>query len=132
MQTPSSAPTNVELEGKGPEGKDRTSTKKSKGTSGGKVGDIAKAASGSGNDGSQRCIILAIIYSTCSYNDLKSSLHPGSMLLMVVEFLVYSAESGSEGSSDASDENANQQVYDYIFGIPVVIVGVLNYVIGKS
>ncbi|XP_044499752.1 G-box-binding factor 1-like isoform X2 [Mangifera indica] len=48
--TPSSAPTNVELEGKGPEGKDRTSTKKSKGTSGGKVGDIAKAASGSGND----------------------------------------------------------------------------------
>ncbi|XP_044470145.1 G-box-binding factor 1-like isoform X7 [Mangifera indica] len=52
-QTPSSAPTNVELEGKGPEGNFQTSTKKSKGTSGGKVGDIAKAASGSGNDGSQ-------------------------------------------------------------------------------
>ncbi|KAJ0097579.1 hypothetical protein Patl1_28886 [Pistacia atlantica] len=52
--TPSSAPTNVELEGKGAEGKDRTSNKKSKGTSGGKVGEIAKAASGSGNDaGSQ-------------------------------------------------------------------------------
>ncbi|XP_044470148.1 G-box-binding factor 1-like isoform X9 [Mangifera indica] len=51
--TPSSAPTNVELEGKGPEGNFQTSTKKSKGTSGGKVGDIAKAASGSGNDGSQ-------------------------------------------------------------------------------
>lgn len=54
------------------------------------------------------------------------------MLLMIVEFLVCSAESGSEGSSDASDENANQQVSVYISGIPVVIVAVLNHLIGKA
>lgn len=49
---------NVELEGKGPDGKDRASAKKSKVTSGNlsKAGESAKAASGSGNDGaSQRC-----------------------------------------------------------------------------
>ncbi|KAL5819408.1 hypothetical protein ACOSQ4_023250 [Xanthoceras sorbifolium] len=49
--TPSPAPTNTELETKGPEVKDRASAKKSKGTSGGKAGEMAKAASGSGNDG---------------------------------------------------------------------------------
>lgn len=50
--------TNAELEGKGPDGKDRASAKKSKGMSGnsGKGGESAKATSGSGNDGaSQRC-----------------------------------------------------------------------------
>ncbi|KAL0381365.1 UNVERIFIED_CONTAM: G-box-binding factor 1 [Sesamum angustifolium] len=67
-----------ELDGKPTEGKDRASSKKTKGASGnhvmigGKTGD-AKATSGSGNDvGTQ------------------------------------SAESGSEGSSDASDDDNNQ------------------------
>ncbi|KAL2247047.1 G-box-binding factor 1-like isoform X1 [Sesamum indicum] len=69
-----------ELDGKATEGKDRASSKKTKGASGnhvmivGKTGDGGKAASGSGNDvGTQ------------------------------------SAESGSEGSSDASDDNNNQE-----------------------
>lgn len=50
---------NRELEGKGPDVKDRASAKKSKGTSGvgGKAGEGGKAASGSGNDGvSQRFV----------------------------------------------------------------------------
>ncbi|KAL0462098.1 UNVERIFIED_CONTAM: G-box-binding factor 1 [Sesamum latifolium] len=69
-----------ELDGKAPEGKDRASSKKTKGASGNhvmigaKTGNGEKAASGSGNDvGTQ------------------------------------SAESGSEGSSDASDDNNNQE-----------------------
>lgn len=49
--TPTAAPTNTEPEGKGPEAKDRASAKKSKGTPGGKAGEIVKATSGSGNDG---------------------------------------------------------------------------------
>lgn len=54
------------------------------------------------------------------------------MLLLIVEFPVCSAESGSEGSSDASDENANQQVSVYISGILVGIVDVLYHLIGKA
>lgn len=34
-------------------------------------------------------------------------------LILYVCLMVYSAESGSEGSSDASDENNNQQVCVY-------------------
>jgi hypothetical protein len=55
---------NAELEGKGPDGKDRASAKKSKGTSVslGKAGESAKAASGSGNDGaSQRYKNLGVV-----------------------------------------------------------------------
>jgi hypothetical protein len=51
------------LEGKVPDGKDRVSAKKSKGTSVslGKAGESAKAASGSGNDGaSQRYNNLSV------------------------------------------------------------------------
>ncbi|XP_015890160.3 G-box-binding factor 1 isoform X1 [Ziziphus jujuba] len=52
-QTPGPTQMNRELEGKGPDVKDRASAKKSKGTSGvgGKAGEGGKAASGSGNDG---------------------------------------------------------------------------------
>ncbi|XP_059645510.1 G-box-binding factor 1 isoform X2 [Cornus florida] len=77
--TPTAVQTNVELEGKAPDVKERALTKKSKGISGnpgligGKARESGKAASGSGNDGA-----------------------------------TLSAESGSDGSSDASDENANQ------------------------
>ncbi|XP_021661263.1 G-box-binding factor 1 isoform X2 [Hevea brasiliensis] len=53
-QTPNSAQTNTELEGKTADGKDRASAKKSKGTSAGKAGECVKAASGSGNDGSSQ------------------------------------------------------------------------------
>ncbi|CAL5326339.1 unnamed protein product [Camellia sinensis] len=76
---PSMGHTNVELEGKASDGKDRASYKKYKGTSGntgvigGKGRESGKATSGSGNDGATK-----------------------------------SAESGSEGSSDVSDEN-NQE-----------------------
>ncbi|KAK2657264.1 hypothetical protein Ddye_010316 [Dipteronia dyeriana] len=49
--TPMPAPSNTELEMKGPEVKDRASAKKSKVTSGGKAVETGKAASGSGNDG---------------------------------------------------------------------------------
>ncbi|KAA8531831.1 hypothetical protein F0562_006452 [Nyssa sinensis] len=81
--TPTTGQANAELEGKDPDGRDRASTKKSKGTSGntrvlsGKAGETGKAASGSGNDGGA----------------------------------TQSAESGSEGSSDASDENTNEHDY---------------------
>ncbi|ONH96762.1 hypothetical protein PRUPE_7G150700 [Prunus persica] len=82
VATPASAQTNPELEGKGPDGKERVSTKKPKGTAGntglvgGKAGESGKATSGSGNDGASQ-----------------------------------SGESGSEGSSDGSEDNANQQEY---------------------
>ncbi|KAF7828826.1 G-box-binding factor 1 [Senna tora] len=75
--TPSSAQQTTEFEGKGPDGKDRASAKKLKGTPtniGSKAGESGKAGSGSGNDG-----------------------------------ISQSAESGTEGSSDASEENNNQQ-----------------------
>ncbi|KAI3451730.1 hypothetical protein Pfo_008395 [Paulownia fortunei] len=79
VTTPGNIPGTAELDGKATEGKDRASSKKTKGTSGnhgligGKTRDGGKAASGSGNDvGTQ------------------------------------SAESGSEGSSDTSDDN-NQE-----------------------
>ncbi|XP_026456078.1 G-box-binding factor 1-like isoform X5 [Papaver somniferum] len=69
-----------EIEGKGPDRKERGSTKKSKGNSGnaglvvGKSGESAKLTSGSGNDGASQ-----------------------------------SADSGSEGVSQSSDENTNQR-----------------------
>ncbi|XP_027346030.1 G-box-binding factor 1-like isoform X2 [Abrus precatorius] len=52
--TPSAVQQSTEIEGKGPEGKDRNSSKKLKGTSantGSKAGESRKAGSGSGNDG---------------------------------------------------------------------------------
>ncbi|XP_024023593.1 G-box-binding factor 1 isoform X3 [Morus notabilis] len=78
--TPVPMNTNQDMEGKGTDGKDRGSAKKSKvnsrnaGAVGGKAGESGKATSGSGNDGASQ-----------------------------------SAESGSEGSSDASDENTQQE-----------------------
>ncbi|KAI3922064.1 hypothetical protein MKX01_005753, partial [Papaver californicum] len=68
------------VEGKGPDRKERVSTKKSKGNSGnaglvvGKSGESTKVTSGSGNDGASQ-----------------------------------SADSGSEGASESSDENTNQR-----------------------
>jgi plant G-box-binding factor len=81
VMTPNSVQTGTELEGKGPEGKDQASAKKSKGTSGstapvGKATETVRAPSGSGNDGASQ-----------------------------------SADSGSEGSTDASEENGNQQEF---------------------
>ncbi|KAJ8770807.1 hypothetical protein K2173_021454 [Erythroxylum novogranatense] len=52
--TPNSAQAGAELVGKGLNGKDRTSTKKPRATSGGKAGESAKVASGSGNDGASQ------------------------------------------------------------------------------
>lgn len=54
--TPNPVQTNAELEGKGPDGKDRASAKKAKGMSGNsaKGGECAKATSGSGNDGASQ------------------------------------------------------------------------------
>ncbi|GAV89550.1 bZIP_1 domain-containing protein/MFMR domain-containing protein [Cephalotus follicularis] len=54
--TPTAVQTNTELEGKGPDGKDRSSAKKSKGPSGGKAVESVKAASGSGNDGASQSV----------------------------------------------------------------------------
>ncbi|XP_057962705.1 G-box-binding factor 1 isoform X2 [Malania oleifera] len=74
--TPSASHTNVELEEKTSDGKERTPMKKSKGNSGNaslKPGESEKAASGSGNDAA-----------------------------------TLSAESGSDGSSEASDDNNSQ------------------------
>ncbi|KAK6128465.1 hypothetical protein DH2020_037792 [Rehmannia glutinosa] len=78
--TPGAAHGTTDLDGKATDGKDRASSKKTKGTTGnhgmigGKIRDGGNAASGSGNDvGTQ------------------------------------SAESGSEDSSDASDDNNNQE-----------------------
>ncbi|XP_027346031.1 G-box-binding factor 1-like isoform X3 [Abrus precatorius] len=54
VKTPSAVQQSTEIEGKGPEGKDRNSSKKLKGTSantGSKAGESRKAGSGSGNDG---------------------------------------------------------------------------------
>ncbi|XP_060192067.1 G-box-binding factor 1-like isoform X2 [Lycium barbarum] len=49
--TPNTAQANPESDGKGPEVKDRNSSKKLKASSGGKAGDSGKVTSGSGNDG---------------------------------------------------------------------------------
>ncbi|XP_055806089.1 G-box-binding factor 1-like isoform X2 [Solanum dulcamara] len=49
--TPNTVPANPETDGKGPEGKDRNSSKKLKACSRGKAGDNGKVTSGSGNDG---------------------------------------------------------------------------------
>ncbi|KAK4368017.1 hypothetical protein RND71_011809 [Anisodus tanguticus] len=49
--TPNTAQANPESDGKGPEGKDRNSSKKVKASSGGTAGDSGKVTSGSGNDG---------------------------------------------------------------------------------
>ncbi|GJX48631.1 G-box-binding factor 1-like protein isoform X1 [Tanacetum coccineum] len=74
--TPSTAPPNTEMEAKVYEGKEKATSKKSKGTSGNgnvvgvRTGESGKAASSSGNDGATQ-----------------------------------SADSGSDGSSDGSDEN---------------------------
>lgn len=74
--TTSTAPPNTEMEAKAYEGKEKATSKKSKGTSGNgnvigvRTGESGKAASSSGNDGATQ-----------------------------------SAESGSDGSSDGSDEN---------------------------
>ncbi|KAM1933677.1 hypothetical protein ACFX15_017953 [Malus domestica] len=82
VMTPGAPQPTPEFEGKGPDGKERASTKKPKGTAGnaglagGKVVESGKATSGSGNDGASQ-----------------------------------SGESGSEGSSDGSDDNANNQEY---------------------
>lgn len=110
------------MEGKGPDGKERASTKKPKGTAGnaglagGKVVESGKATSGSGNDGaSQRCAVgflfLTIFrffssFYICSIEDFLRTLP----CYLTVNFLLYSGESGSEGSSDGSDDNANNQV----------------------
>lgn len=55
---------NTEFEGRGPDGRDRDSAKKMKGTSantGSKAGESGKAGSGSGNDGiSQRFLKLVV------------------------------------------------------------------------
>ncbi|KAJ0550031.1 hypothetical protein HanHA300_Chr07g0240791 [Helianthus annuus] len=56
LQTPGTAPPNVEIEAKAYESKDRPTNKKSKGTSGnnnGRTGQTGKAASSSGNDGGE-------------------------------------------------------------------------------
>ncbi|XWS42023.1 hypothetical protein CRYUN_Cryun17cG0133100 [Craigia yunnanensis] len=52
--TPILAQNNADHEGKDVDGRDRGATKKSKGTSGSKVGESGKMASGSGNDGSSQ------------------------------------------------------------------------------
>ncbi|OIT06405.1 PREDICTED: G-box-binding factor 1-like [Nicotiana attenuata] len=49
--TPKAVQANLESNGKDPEGKDRSTNKKLKASSGGKAGDSGKVASGSGNDG---------------------------------------------------------------------------------
>nr|ABU45199.1 unknown [Petunia integrifolia subsp. inflata] len=51
MQTPNTVQANPESDGKGPEGKDRSSSKKVKASLGGKAGNGGKVTSGSGNDG---------------------------------------------------------------------------------
>ncbi|XP_039156606.1 G-box-binding factor 1 isoform X1 [Eucalyptus grandis] len=78
--TPVAAQTNVEPDGKGADGRDGASAKKSKVTSGnsslvgGKAADGVKATSGSGNDGASQ-----------------------------------SADSGSEGSSEGNEDNSQQE-----------------------
>lgn len=69
LQTPSTAPPNVEMEAKAYEGKERATSKKSKGNSGnGNVigvrnGENGKAASSSGNDGgTQRSLVIELIW----------------------------------------------------------------------
>lgn len=113
------------MEGKGPDGKERASTKKPKGTAGtaglagGKVVESGKATSGSGNDGaSQRCadlcfgfLLLTIFrFFSSFYICSKEEFLPTLPCYLNVNFLLYSGESGSEGSSDGSDDNANNQV----------------------
>ncbi|EEF37233.1 G-box-binding factor 1 [Ricinus communis] len=51
---PNPAQANTEYEGKGPDGREKASVKKSKGNVVGKAGESAKATSGSGNDGASQ------------------------------------------------------------------------------
>lgn len=68
LQTPGAEHGTAELDGKAIEGKDRASSKKTKGTSrnhvliGGKTVDVGNAASGSGNDvGTQRLFVTDLM-----------------------------------------------------------------------
>uniref|UniRef100_A0A3Q7F7S6 BZIP domain-containing protein n=1 Tax=Solanum lycopersicum TaxID=4081 RepID=A0A3Q7F7S6_SOLLC len=99
---PNSVPANPEADGKGPEGKDRNSSKKLKVCSGGKAGDNGKVTSGSGNDGATQ------------RSDYESYFCKNSSLWIIHAsdcfiFFVNSDESRSEGTSDTNDENDNNE-----------------------
>lgn len=105
-------PANPEADGKGPEGKDRNSSKKLKVCSGGKAGDNGKVTSGSGNDGATQ------------RSDYESYFCKNSSLWIIHAsdcfiFFVNSDESRSEGTSDTNDENDNnvsvQSAPDHFF-----------------
>lgn len=100
----------TEFEGKGPDGKDKDSSKKSKGTPANtcaKAGESGKAGSGSGNDGFSQRFSKPLV-NLRSFRDFPLQIS----FLIWISISLNSAESGSEGSSNASDENTNQQVYD--------------------
>ncbi|KAI3996603.1 hypothetical protein MKX01_009435 [Papaver californicum] len=100
---PSAPDVSKEIEGKGPDRKERVSTKKSKGNSGnaglvvGKSVESAKVTSGSGNDGASQ-----------------------------------SADSGSEGASESSDENTNQRVCTSLASFYSLVIRKTNRVHGQT
>lgn len=99
QQTPNTAPANPESDGKGPEGKDRNSSKKLKACSGGKAGDNGKVTSGSGNDGA-----------TQRYDNDSSFCRFFFMVqscIWLLCFFLNSDESRSEGTTDTNDETDN-------------------------
>lgn len=107
----------TEFEGKGPDGKDKDSSKKPKGTSANtsaKAGEGGKAGSGSGNDGFSHRFGKPLVYLR-SFWDFSSSI-----FILNMNFIsLNSGDSGSEGSSNASDEN--QQVYDRLPSLHVLL-----------
>lgn len=124
LQTAGATQANVESEpAKASEGKDRAANKRSRGASGNpglvaaKIGESGKAASGSGNDGAtQRYfyfffstdIIYLVSYVSCNLLCTKPWVKPLVFSQFDYSmFFICSAESGSEGSSDGTDENNN-------------------------
>ena len=84
-----------------------------KGTSantGSKAGESGKAGSGSGNDGISQRFGKYLVNFRSFVVSFWVSLQFAFLIWISIKKLLNSGESGSEGSSNASDENTNQQV----------------------
>ena len=113
----------TEFQGKRPDGKDQDSAKKLKGTSantGSRAGDGGKAGSGSGNEGISQRFGKPLI----NLRTFSGFLSLQFAFIILISF--NSAESGSEGSSNGSDENTNQQVYNRLPSVRMFLFLVNN------
>lgn len=75
-----------------------------------KAGESGKAGSGSGNDGISQRFGKYLVNFRSFVVSSSVSLQFAFLIWISIKKLLNSGESGSEGSSNASDENTNQQV----------------------